>query len=145
MTANNATSHAQKDLRKVKTLVAVYGAFGTAALAVVVVLAVTGNAVSGFMWGRAAGMFVSALVAHRLTALAQGGSRPAYLRVRVISVVMPIAVIAIDGVPGILSPWFAALQIAGALALLPAAFLTNGRRLRSAFSKKTRSVRRADG
>ena len=53
---------------------------------------------------------------------------------RIISVVVPIAVVALDSIPGALPLWFAALQIAGALAL-PAAFIANGRKLRSAFPK----------
>ena len=129
------TAHAQGELRRIKSLVTVYCAFSAVVLVVVVILSVMGHAVSGFMWGRSAGMLTSALAAYWLTGLAQGGSRPAYLRVRIISVVVPIAVVALDSIPGALPLWFAALQIAGALALLPAAFIANGRKLRSAFPK----------
>lgn len=129
------TTHAQDELRKIKSLIAVYCAFSGVVLVVVVILSVIGDAVSGFMWGRSAGMLTSALAAYWLTGLAQGGSRPAYLRVRIISVVVPIVVLAFDSIPGALPLWFAALQIAGALALLPTAFLANRRKLSSAFSK----------
>ena len=94
------TTHAQDELRKIKSLIAVYCAFSGVVLVVVVILSVMGDAVSGFMWGRSAGMLTSALAAYWLTGLAQGGSRPAYPRVRIISVVVPIAVLALDSIPG---------------------------------------------
>jgi hypothetical protein len=66
--------------------------------------------------------------------LAAKGSRPAYLRVRIISVVVPIAVVVID-ITGALPLWFAVLQIAGAVALAPMAFIVNRSVLRAAFPK----------
>lgn len=122
-------------LGKVRKLVAAYGAVSVALLVVVVVLAVTGHAVSSFQWGRTGGMFASAAVTYWFTVLAARGARWAYVRVRVISVVVPVAIVAVDSIPGALPPWFAAAQIAGALALVPAAFLLNGRPLRAAFSR----------
>lgn len=88
------------------------------------------------MWGRTGGVLASAVAAYWLTARAARGSRSAFLRVRIISPVAPVApvaIIAIDLVPGVLPPWFIAMQITGALVLTPAAFLVNGSALRSAF------------
>ncbi|MFK4268019.1 hypothetical protein [Streptomyces milbemycinicus] len=119
----------------VKKLVMVYGAFSVAVLVVVVVLSVMGREVTSFMWGRTGGMFASAVVTYWLTVVASRGARWAYIRVRIIAVVVPIAVIAIDSVPGALPLWFVVLQIAGALALAPTAFIVNRRELRAAFPK----------
>lgn len=123
-------------LGNVKRLVTLYGAFSVAVLIGVGGLAITGHEVTSFMWGRAGGMFASAAAAYWLTGLAARGSRPAYLRVCVISIVVPLAVIAIDTAgAGALPSWFVALQIAGALALLPSAYLVNQPELRAAFPK----------
>ncbi|OMI33321.1 hypothetical protein [Streptomyces sparsogenes] len=112
-----------------------YGSFSVAVLAVVVVRSVMGREVTSFMWGRAGGMFASAVVAYWLTVVASRGARWAYIRVRVIAVVVPIAIVAIDSIPGALPLWFVVPQIAGALALAPAAFIVNRPELRAAFPK----------
>ncbi|MFJ6217260.1 hypothetical protein ACIQGZ_28595 [Streptomyces sp. NPDC092296] len=118
---------------RTKTLVAAYGALSAAVLVTVVVLAVTGHTVTSFMWGRSAGVLASAAVTYWLTARAARGARWAYLRVRVISVAVPIAIIAIDTTLGALPPWFVATQAACALPMAAAAFIVNGPTLRTAF------------
>ncbi|GLY70677.1 hypothetical protein [Amycolatopsis taiwanensis] len=127
--------HAQQAFGKVTKSVAAYGAFSVAVLIVVVILSLTGREVTSFMWGRTGGMFASAAVTCWLTVLAARGARSAYLRVRIIVVVAPIAIIAIDSIPGALPPWFVVMQIAGALALVPAAFIVNRSEVRAAFPK----------
>ncbi|WP_326824993.1 hypothetical protein [Streptosporangium sp. NBC_01756] len=127
--------HTQQAFGRVKKLVAAYGALSVAVLIVVVILSVMGREVTSFMWGRTGGMFASAVVTYWLTVLASRGARGAYVRVRIISVIVPIAIIAIDSIPGALPPWFVAMQIAGALTLVPAAFIVNRSELRAAFPK----------
>ncbi|MGV9777759.1 hypothetical protein [Streptosporangium sp. NPDC003464] len=127
--------HTRRAFGKVRKLVAAYGAFSVAVLVVVVILSVTGREVTSFMWGRAGGMFASAAVTYWLTVRASRGARWAYVRVRVISVIVPIAIIAVDSIPGALPPWFVAMQIAGALTLVPAAFVVNRSQLRAAFPR----------
>lgn len=128
-------TNTQQALSKVKKFVAVYGTLSLAVLVVVVALSVEGREVTSFMWGRTGGMFASAAVTYGLTVLASRGARWAYTRVRIISVLVPIAIIAIDSIPGALPLWFAGLQIAGALALVPAAFIVNRSGLRAAFPR----------
>ncbi|MEV0677740.1 hypothetical protein AB0I60_14570 [Actinosynnema sp. NPDC050436] len=123
-------SHA---LGTVKRLVAVYGAFSLAVLVTVVVLAFGQRDVTSFMWGRSGGMAVSAVVAYWLVVRAARGARWAYVRARVIAVVVPVAVVAVDSIPGALPLWFVAAQIAGAVALVPAAFVLNRSDVRAAF------------
>lgn len=129
------TSHtaAEAAFGTVRKFVAAYGALSVAVLVVDVVLSVAGKEVTSFMWGRTGGVLASAVVAYWLTGVAARGSRSAFLRVRIISTVAPVAILAIDLIPGVLPPWFVAMQIAGALVLTPAAFLTNGPALRAAF------------
>ncbi|MGI5153929.1 hypothetical protein [Microbispora sp. CA-102843] len=116
-----------------KILVAAYGALSVAALVTVAILAITDHTVTSFMWGRSAGLCASAAVAYWLTVLAAWGRRSAYLRMRGISVVMPLAIVGIDLIPGMLPAWFVMMQAACALAIAAAAFVINGSRLRAAF------------
>ncbi|MEU6933554.1 hypothetical protein AB0A05_30835 [Streptomyces sp. NPDC046374] len=118
---------------RARAYVAVYGALGAAVLAVVVVRAMTGHAVSSFMWGRSAGVLVSAAVAYWLTVAAARGARWAYVRVRIIAVVMPFAIVVIDVLPGTLPAWFIALQAVCAVAVGAAAVPLNGAGPRAAF------------
>ncbi|MEV1171784.1 hypothetical protein [Nonomuraea sp. NPDC049784] len=120
---------------KAKILVAAYGALSTAVLITVAILAVNEQTVTSFMWGRSAGVLASAAVSYWLTVLASRGARWAYLRVRIISIIMPPAIIAIDMIPGVLPAWFVMIQATCALAIGAAAFIINGSRLRAAFPK----------
>ncbi|MFE0381439.1 hypothetical protein ACFW1M_39090 [Streptomyces inhibens] len=127
--------HTQRAFGKVKFLVAAYGALSAAVLITVVVLAITGHEVTSFMWGRSAGVLASAAVTYWLTVRASRGARWAYLRVRLISVIVPIAIVAIDMIPGALPPWFVMMQVACALTIGATAFPLNGSGLRAAFPK----------
>ncbi|MGW7555585.1 hypothetical protein [Streptomyces rimosus] len=126
---------AQRAFRTAKNFIGAYGALSTAVLLTVVVLAATGHEVTSFMWGRSAGVLASAAVAYWLTVLAARGARWAYLRVRFISVVMPVVIVAIDLIPGALPVWFIAMQAVCALAIGATAFIANGSVLRVAFPK----------
>ncbi|KWT62260.1 hypothetical protein ADL21_09055 [Streptomyces albus subsp. albus] len=136
-TAEAAASQApaRRALRTAKIFIGVYGALSTAVLLTVVVLAATGHEVTSFMWGRSAGVLASAAVTYWLTVLAARGARWAYLRVRILSVVMPVAIVAIDLIPGALPVWFIAMQAVCALAIGATAFTANGSVLRAAFPK----------
>lgn len=94
-----------------------YGALSTAVLVTVAVLALTGHTVTSFMWGRSAGVLASAVVFYWLTVLAARGARWACLRVRILSVIMPLVIIAVDTAPGICPTWFAMVQATCALPL----------------------------
>ncbi|MEV6041079.1 hypothetical protein AB0L65_58955 [Nonomuraea sp. NPDC052116] len=120
---------------KVKILVAAYGALSVVVLATVAVLAISGQTVTSFMWGRSAGVLASAAVTYWLTVLAARGTRWAYLRVRVISIAMPVAIVAVDMIPGICPMWFAAMQAVCALPIAAAGFVVNGSALRAAFPR----------
>ncbi|MEV6158007.1 hypothetical protein AB0L53_47470 [Nonomuraea sp. NPDC052129] len=124
----------QRAFGKAKIFIAAYGALSTAVLITVAILAITGHTVTSFMWGRSAGVLASAAVTYWLTGLAARGARGAFLRVRIISIVMPLAIIGVDLIPGVTTAWFAMLQATCALAIAAVAFIVNGSRLRAAFS-----------
>ncbi|MGW0804317.1 hypothetical protein [Nonomuraea sp. NPDC002799] len=120
---------------RTKVLIAAYGALSAAVFITVVILAVTAHTVTSFMWGRSAGVLASAAVTYWLTILAARGARWAYTRVRIISIVMPFAIIAVDLIPGVTTAWFVMMQATCALAIAAAAFIINGSLLRAAFPK----------
>ncbi|MFF1648550.1 hypothetical protein [Streptomyces sp. NPDC058240] len=69
----------------------------------------------------------------RLTVLASRGARWAHLRIRIISIVMPLGIVAVDMIPGVCPAWFAVMQAACTLAIAAAAFVINGSALRAVF------------
>ncbi|GAB7029221.1 hypothetical protein AB0G35_12585 [Streptomyces sp. NPDC021749] len=127
----------RRTFRTARNLVAAYGALSAAVLLTVAVLALTGHPVTSFMWGRSGGVLASAAVIYWMTVLAARGTRWAYLRVRILSVLMPVVIVGVDMIPGICPLWFALAQAASALPLAAAAFLSNGSRLRAGFPKRS--------
>jgi cytochrome bd-type quinol oxidase subunit 2 len=111
----------------------VYGALGAAALVAVVAVASSGHPVNTFMWVRAVLLPVAAVLLHRLSTAGSRGSRRAFERLRGLAVVLPIAIIGVDLVPGICPPWYAAVQAACMLPVVRLALLTRFSALRSAF------------
>ncbi|MFI6469669.1 hypothetical protein ACIBL5_05295 [Streptomyces sp. NPDC050516] len=132
-----ATTHQRTQLafHKAKLIVAAYGALSSVVLLTVVIRALTGHTVSSFMWGRSGGVLASAAVTYWLTGVAAQGKRWAYVRVRVVSVVVPIAIVAVDVIGG-LPGWFVAMQVVCALTIGATAFVVNGSEVRAAFPKE---------
>ncbi len=126
----------QRVFRAVKIVVAGYLALGVIELLIVVGLAVTGHggAVNSLMWGRSGGVIASGLVSLWFTAAASRGRRWAYLRIRIISIVMPVVIVGLMIIPGVAPLWFKIVQLACAACLALVAFQVNGHRLRRAFA-----------
>jgi hypothetical protein len=119
---------------RAKRYVLLYGVFGAAVLATVIVRASAGHVVPGFLWGRSCVVLVTSVVAYWLLTAAGRGARWAYLRIRIISVVMPIAIVGVDLIPGLCPWWFAAMQAVCAVAIVPVAFIVNSARVGAAFA-----------
>ncbi|THA70651.1 hypothetical protein E6P78_08680 [Streptomyces sp. A0958] len=126
---------ARRALDSARDCVKLYGVLGAAALAAVVVVAATGHTVNTFMWVRAALLPLIALLILRITASAAQGSRRAFDRVSTLAVIMPIAIIGIDLVPGVCPPWYAVAQTLCVLPVIRVASLTRGAALKAAFPK----------
>ncbi|MFC9589420.1 hypothetical protein ACFTUC_06445 [Streptomyces sp. NPDC056944] len=118
-----------------RTSVKIYGALAVLSLLAVVVVAGTGHRVNTFMGVRAVLLPLVAVLVHRLTASAAAGSRQAFARVRTLAVVLPVAVVGVDLIPGVCPPWYAAMQTVCVLPLVRLAFLTRGSALRTAFPR----------
>lgn len=100
-----------------------------------IAVAATGHSVNTFMWVRAVLLPVTAYVLLRLTAAAADGSRRAFERVSTVAVIMPVAIIGVDLIPGVCPPWYAAPQALCMLPVIRVAFLTRGAALKAAFPK----------
>ncbi|MFH7596493.1 hypothetical protein WDV06_15530 [Streptomyces racemochromogenes] len=130
------TPGARAALGTTRTCITVYGAAATAALLAVVAVAAAGHMVNPFMWTRAALLPLIALLLHRLAASTALGSRPAFERLRTLTVVFPVAIVGVDLIPGVCPWWYAALQTLCVLPVLRVALALRGPALRGAFPKK---------
>ncbi|WNI20971.1 hypothetical protein [Streptomyces sp. ITFR-16] len=118
-----------------KNSVRVYGALGALSLAAVVAAAGSGHTVNTFMWVRAVLLPVVAVLLHRLAVAASRGSRRAFERVSALAVIMPVAIVGVDLIPGVCPHWYAAMQVVCMLPVVRVALLTRGSALRAAFPK----------
>jgi hypothetical protein len=114
----------------------VYGALSIVALAAVIVAASTGHTVNTFMWVRAVLLPVVAVPVYRMAVSASSGSHRAFDRLRTIAVVMPMAIIGVDLIPGVCPPWYAAMQTACMLPVLHTALTLHRPATRAAFSSE---------
>lgn len=117
-------------------LLAAFVAVSLAMELVLVVQSVLGTSVDGAVWSRCSAVLASSIVLLLLTVGAARGSRTAWIRVRIISVVVVLAVIVIVSIPGFLPPWVRLEQgVCGGL-VLPVAILVNLTRTRALFPKR---------
>ncbi|MQY04295.1 hypothetical protein [Actinomadura macrotermitis] len=103
--------------------IALFGAIGAIVLGIVAVMALTGHEASPFMWIRGTILFLAAFPLHRFAVRAAQGSAKALDRLRTLSVVLPIAIIGVDLIPGLCPAWYAVVQGLSALALAGVAVL----------------------
>ncbi|MGC4748145.1 hypothetical protein ACLQ28_21175 [Micromonospora sp. DT201] len=111
----------------------VYAALSAVALVTVIVVSSSGHLVNTFMWVRAVLLPAAALLIYKLAVSASRGSRRAFERVAAVTVIMPIAIIGVDVIPGVCPPWYAVLQVVCMLPIVRIAFITRGPALRAAF------------
>ncbi|MDI5970837.1 hypothetical protein POF50_016055 [Streptomyces sp. SL13] len=116
-----------------KNSVTVYGALGALALLAVVAVAGSGHPVNTFMWVRAVLLPVVAVPIHRMTVSASRRSRRAFERVSALAVIMPIAIIGVDLIPGVCPPWYTVTQAVCVLPVVRVAFITRRSAPRAAF------------
>ncbi|MFF9556487.1 hypothetical protein ACF1DY_11800 [Streptomyces albus] len=109
-----------------------YGALSFVALLTVAVAAGGGHTVNTFMWVRAVLLPLVAVLVFRLAGSASRGSRRAFERLRALAVVMPVAIIGVDLVPGVCPPWYAVMQTVCMLPVIVVAVVTRGSALRAA-------------
>ncbi len=125
----------QEAFGRAKNSVKLYGALSVAALTAVIAVAAGGHPVNTFMWVRALLLPVVAVLLHRMTVSASRGSRGAFDRVSTLVVIMPIAIIGVDLIPGVCPLWYAVTQAVCMLPVIRAAFITRGSAPRTAFPR----------
>lgn len=116
-----------------KKLIVIYGVAGAILLGTLVVLVVAGGEPSVFMWVRAAILLAVAPLLSMLAFRAEQGRTSSLQRLRLLTTVLPVAIVGVDLIPGVCPTWYAALQAVSALALVPIAFLTRLPEIRAAF------------
>ncbi|TDD52634.1 hypothetical protein E1263_28910 [Kribbella antibiotica] len=117
-----------------KRYLILYGVLAAVAVVVVVARAATHHVVPGFLWGRSSAVLATAVIAYWLLTMAERGAYWAYTRIRILTIVMPIAIVGVDLIPGLCPGWFAAMQAVCALAIVPVAVLVNRPAVREAFA-----------
>ena len=116
--------------------ITLFGAVGAIVLATVAVMACTGHTATPFMWIRGAILLAAAPLLHRMAVRASHGSAPDFDRLRSLTTFSPVALIAVDLIPGLCPTWYAVLQSLSALALVGVTVLTRSAALSAAFPKK---------
>ncbi|AEV82999.1 hypothetical protein ACWT_1980 [Actinoplanes sp. SE50] len=113
--------NAQPTAARVETATKVATVLSTVALAGTVAVAAHGGTVNTFMWVRGALLPIVAVVLYRMAA---GGSPRALDRIRVLTVIMPIAIVGVDLIPGVCPLWYAAVQAVCMIPVVVAAVLS---------------------
>jgi hypothetical protein len=119
---------------RVKGLVGTYLGLSAATIVAVVLLRDNTAMVNSAVWIRSTIVLASALLTLSFVVRAARGSRRAFLRLRIVSTVMVIAIATIIALPGTFPTWLKIEQGCCGLLLLGVVALVNGRALRSAFA-----------
>ncbi len=121
----------QTALRSTKLLVGGYLAISVLTLVAIVLLRNHAAMVNSAVWIHGIIVAVSALLLFTFTARAAGGSRRAYLRLRIASASMVVAIAVIIALPGTFPLWMKIEQGACGLLLIGVVVIVNGKHLRS--------------
>jgi hypothetical protein len=120
--------------RPIKLLVGGYLATSVLTLVAIVLLRHHPSEVNPAVWTRAVIVAASALLSFSLAVRAANGARRAFLRLRIISAVMVVAIAVIIVLPGTFPLWLKIEQGVCGLLLIGVALLVNGSRLRARFA-----------
>ncbi|WUJ73917.1 hypothetical protein OG809_11745 [Kribbella soli] len=121
-------------LRSVQLLVASYLAISVLTLIAIIALRNHTSIVNDAVWTRGTIVVASAALTFLFARSAARGSRRGYLRLRIVSAVMFVAIVVIISLPGVFPLWMKAEQAICGLLLLGVALLVNGKHLRSVFT-----------
>lgn len=122
-------------MRTVKLLVGAYVALSVLTLVAIFLLRNNHSIVNDAVWVRATIVVLSSLLTLMFTLQAGRGSQRGFLRLRIVSAVMLVAIGVIIWLPGLFPLWLRLEQGVCGLALLGVVILVNGRQLRSEFSQ----------
>ncbi|MEV5575161.1 hypothetical protein AB0L06_34420 [Spirillospora sp. NPDC052269] len=136
-TTTSETRGTRNAIATLRNTLKVYIALSTAALAAVIAVSSTGHTVNTFMWIRAILLPLVAVLIYRMTLSASQGSRRAFERLKTLTVILPIAIIGVDLIPGVCPLWYTAMQTLCMLPVIAAALITRGHTLRTTFPKSS--------
>jgi hypothetical protein len=121
-------------MRHVNLLVGGYLGLSVLTLAAIVLLRDDPDVVTAAVWVRATIVVASAALLATFSARAARGSRGAYLRLRIASALMLVAIVVIIAVPGDFPLWLKVEQGVCGLFLAGVVLIANGARVRSEFA-----------
>jgi len=121
-------------LRSVQLLVGGYVAISLLTLVAIIALRNNASAVNDAVWTRGTIVVASSLLTLAFARRAARGSVKGFLRLRIVSAVMLVAIVVIISLPGTFPLWMKGEQAICGLLLLGVALLVNGKHLRSVFT-----------
>jgi hypothetical protein len=139
----NTSSLAQHERKEPRTawrgttlLVGAYLTISVLTLVAIVLLRNHPDIVNAAVWIRGTVVVASALLTLAFTRRAAGGSRRAFLRLRLVSAIMVVAIGVIIALPGTFPLWMKFEQGVCGVILLGVVVLVNGTKLRSTFAAR---------
>jgi hypothetical protein len=123
----------RESLVMVRKCIGIFVVASAVVLAIVAAKALGHSSVNTFMWVRSAFLLAIALGLSRFAVRASNGARGAYDRLRLVSLVLPVAIVVVDLIPGVCPSWYAAVQGASTISLIAVAVITRREPLRSTF------------
>jgi hypothetical protein len=123
-------------MKTLKMLAAGYLALSVLTLVAIVMLRHHPSIVNDAVWVRATIVAASAALTFTFAVRAANGSRGAYRRLRILSVVMVVAIAVIIALPGLFPMWLRVEQGVCGLLLIGVVILANGRQVRTLFTEQ---------
>ena len=133
---NNHQPAGREPFRVIRGLLLGYLGIGIAALVAVILLRNHPAEVNEPAWVRSIIVVATALILLSAATLASRGSRGAFLRLRIISIVTTVAIVVIVALPGTFPVWLKIEQSVCGVLMLGVALLANGRTARSRFAAR---------
>jgi hypothetical protein len=118
----------------VQLLVGGYLAISVLTLVAIIALRNDAAAVNAAVWTRGTIVVASSLLTFAFARRAARGSRTGFLRLRLVSAIMLVAIVVIIALPATFPLWMKCEQAICGLLLLGVAVLVNGKHLRSVFT-----------
>jgi len=133
--ATELRANSPKAFSLVKALLVGYLAVSVLTLAAIVLLRNDVSVVNPAVWIRGTIVAASSVLTLAFAAGAARGSRGAYRRLRVITAVMPVAIVVIIALPGTFPLWMKLEQAVCGVLLLGVVAVVNGRVMRASFAR----------
>lgn len=133
--ATELRANGPKAFSLVKALLVGYLAVSVLTLAAIVLLRNDVSVVNPAVWIRGTIVAASSVLTLAFAAGAARGSRGAYRRLRIITAVMPVAIVVIIALPGTFPLWMKLEQAVCGVLLLGVVAVVNGRVMRASFAR----------